>query len=67
MNNGYLVAGLGVLGLIVGAGMYMLDWHKTIGLGGIGLGVVLILAGVWLSRGALKKARTQTERVATTA
>ena len=67
MNNGYLVAGLGVLGLIVGAGMYFADWHRTIGLGGVGLGVVLILVGVWLSREAMKKAQSQTERVATTA
>ena len=66
MNNGYLVMGLGVLGLIVGAGMYAADWHKTIGLGGIGLGVVLILAGAWFSREAMKKAQSQTERVATT-
>ena len=66
MNNGYLVMGLGALGLIVGAGMYAADWHKTIGLGGIGLGVVLILAGAWFSREAMKKAQSQTERVATT-
>ncbi len=50
MNTGYLLAGLGVLGLILGAAMYAYSWHKTIGLGGVGLGVVLILIGIVMAR-----------------
>ena len=50
MNLGYIGIGLGVLGLIIGGAMYASDYHKTIGLGGIALGVILILGGVWLSR-----------------
>jgi hypothetical protein len=59
MNTGYWVAGLGVLGLAVGVAMYAADWHKTIGEGGIGLGIVLILAGIWLSRGTTSKKAVQ--------
>jgi protein-S-isoprenylcysteine O-methyltransferase Ste14 len=54
MNTGYWIVGLGVLGLIVGAAMYAASWHRTIGLGGVVLGVILILAGYWLSRGTKK-------------
>ena len=57
MNAGYPVAILGVLGVLLGAGMYASDWHKTIGLGGIGLGIVLMLAGVWMARSMRPKAR----------
>ena len=59
MNAGYPVAVLGVLGAILGAGMYAADWHRTIGLGGVGLGIVLILAGVWMARSAAPKATPQ--------
>ncbi len=52
MNLGYVVAILGVLGIIVGAGMYLAPWHRTIGLGGIVLGVILLIVGVWYSRTA---------------
>ncbi len=54
MNNGYLLAALGVLGVILGAGMYAAAWHKTVGLGGIGIGVVLLVAGFWLARNPMK-------------
>jgi hypothetical protein len=60
MNTGYLVVGLGVLGLVLGAGMYADDWHRTIGLGGVALGVVLVIAGFWLSRSGSKMASTST-------
>ena len=50
LNSGYAVAILGVLGIIVGAAFYAMDWHRTIGEGGIGLGAVLLLVGIWLSR-----------------
>ena len=56
MNTGYIVAVLGVLGAILGAGMYAAQWHKTVGLGGIGLGILLILVGVWMARIAQPKA-----------
>jgi hypothetical protein len=59
MNTGYLLAGLGVIGLILGAGMYAADWHRTIGLGGVGLGVVLLLAGIWMARSKPMKAMPQ--------
>jgi len=59
MNAGYGVAILGVLGVILGASLYAADYHKTIGLGGIGLGIILILVGVWMARGMKPKAAPQ--------
>jgi hypothetical protein len=55
MKTGYLVLGLGILGIIVGASMYVAGFHHTIGLGGMGLGVILVLLGAWLSSGTQKK------------
>jgi len=49
MNIGYALAGLGILGVIVGAAMYAAKWHQKIGLGGLGLGVVLLVIGIWLA------------------
>jgi hypothetical protein len=49
MKTGILVALLGVLGVIIGGGMYAAAWHKTIGLGGLVIGVVLLIAGIALS------------------
>ena len=54
MNMGYGVAALGVLGLVIGGAMYAADWHRTIGLGGVGVGVILLIAGFWMSRSAKK-------------
>ena len=54
MNAGYVVAVLGVLGLVLGGAMYAIPWHRTIGLGGVALGVILLLAGIWLSRSGKK-------------
>ncbi len=59
MNLGLVGMGLGVLGLVVGAGMYAADWHRTIGLGGIVLGVILLVGGFWLWRSAKPKVQTQ--------
>ncbi|HXY56676.1 MAG TPA: hypothetical protein VEH01_03590 [Nitrososphaerales archaeon] len=59
MNTGYPVAILGVLGVILGASLYAADWHRTIGLGGIGLGIVLILAGVYMARSTKPAAAPQ--------
>jgi len=39
--------------------MYAAQWHKTVGLGGVGLGIVLIIAGVWMARGVKPKAMPQ--------
>ncbi|MDA4127876.1 MAG: hypothetical protein OK422_00190 [Thaumarchaeota archaeon] len=50
MKNSLLVLGLGVLALVVGGAMYAIDYHRTIGLGGVGLGVLLILGGVAMTR-----------------
>ena len=59
MNTGYALAVLGVVGVVLGTGMYITSWHKTIGLGGIGLGMLLILVGVWMARGTRPKAMPQ--------
>jgi len=59
MNTGYIVAVLGVLGVILGAVMYAAQWHKTIGLGGLGLGILLIVVGVWMARSVQTKAMPQ--------
>jgi uncharacterized membrane protein YkgB len=61
MNTGYAVAALGILGVIVGAGMYAAAWHRTIGLGGVGLGVILLVAGIWLARNPPAKPAPQTQ------
>ena len=50
MNMGYALAGLGILGVIIGAGMYAAVWHRTIGLGGLALGIILLIVGIWLAR-----------------
>jgi len=49
MNTGYPVAGLGILGVVIGAAMYAAKWHRLIGLGGLGLGIVLLVIGIWLA------------------
>ena len=59
MNTGYGVAILGILGLIVGIGMYAASWHKTIGLGGVGLGIILLIVGIWYSRQPMKTTAAQ--------
>ena len=64
MNTGYAVAVLGVLGVVLGALMYAAQWHKTIGRGGVGLGILLIVVGVWMARGMQPKAASQTTRPA---
>jgi Na+/phosphate symporter len=48
MKIGMPVTILGILAIIVGGAMYADNYHKTIGLGGIVLGVVLIIIGVIL-------------------
>ncbi len=45
MKPGIWLAVLGVLGVAIGAAMYLVDWHRTIGLGGVGLGIVLVVVG----------------------
>ncbi|MDA4126456.1 MAG: hypothetical protein OK452_04535 [Thaumarchaeota archaeon] len=48
MKLGILLVLLGVLGVVAGVAMYFVDWHRTIGLGGVGLGVVLLVVGGFL-------------------
>ena len=36
---------LGVLALVAGLSMYVISWHRTIGLAGTGLGIVLLVVG----------------------
>ena len=45
MKPGIWLALLGVLGVVIGAAMYLVDWHRTIGLGGVGLGILLVVVG----------------------
>jgi membrane protein DedA with SNARE-associated domain len=49
MKPGIWIALLGILGVVAGAAMYLSDFHRTIGLGGVGLGVVLLVVGGYLS------------------
>ncbi len=43
---------LGILAIIVGGGMYGYPWHRTIGEGGLVLGVILIILGAawWMMK-----------------
>ncbi len=54
MNSGYWLAGLGVLALVIGGATWALDWHHTIEEGGVGVGVILILIGLYISSGGVK-------------
>lgn len=47
MGYGIWVVMLGILGIIIGGAMYDDNYHKTIGTGGIILGVILIIVGAW--------------------
>ncbi len=49
MKPGIWIALLGILGVVIGAAMYFVDWHRTIGLGGVGLGIVILVVGGVLS------------------
>lgn len=44
---GLWIAILGILGIIIGAAMYMADYHRTIGTIGMILGLILFVVGVW--------------------
>ena len=45
MKPGIVLAALGIIGVVAGIAMYFMDWHRTIGLGGLGLGIVLLVVG----------------------
>ena len=45
MKLGIMLVILGILGIIIGGALYAADYHRTIGLGGIGLGVLLLIVG----------------------
>jgi len=52
MGYGMWILILGILALIVGGAMEAASYHKTIGLGGIGLGVILVIIGIawWMMK-----------------
>lgn len=54
MNQGYTFAGLGILAIVIGGAMWALDWHHTIGEGGVGVGIILVIVGLYMSRGSKK-------------
>jgi hypothetical protein len=45
MKPGILLALLGILAVVAGIAIYLVGGHRTIGLGGIGLGIVLLVVG----------------------
>lgn len=55
MKPSIWIALLGILGVVVGSAMYFVDWHRTIGLGGVGVGIVLLVVGGVL---AMQKPKT---------
>jgi hypothetical protein len=58
MKPGMVLVVLGVLGVVAGVAMYFVDWHRTIGLGGVGLGIALLVVGGFLS---MQKPKVATE------
>jgi hypothetical protein len=48
MKLGALIIGFGVVAVVVGATMALAQWHRTLGLGGIGLGVLLVVGGAYV-------------------
>jgi hypothetical protein len=58
-----ILLALGVIALATGAALVVLQYHHTVGLAAVGLGVVLLLAGVgmaYLGRNAVKVVEKQT-------
>jgi hypothetical protein len=60
MKPGIVLVVLGILGVVAGVAMYFVDWHRTIGLGGVGLGIVLLVVGGVLSMQKPKTASAPT-------
>ncbi|HEV2225894.1 MAG TPA: hypothetical protein VGR56_03710 [Nitrososphaerales archaeon] len=60
MKPGILLAVLGIIGVVAGVAMYFMDWHRTIGLGGLGLGIVLLVVGGVLTMQKSKTASAPT-------
>jgi len=52
MGIGMWIMILGILGIIIGGAMYGDNYHKTIGLSGIALGIILIVLGAawWMMK-----------------
>jgi hypothetical protein len=61
MNQGIVVAALGVLAIVVGGAMVALQYHRTIGLGALGLGVILLAGGAFLALRMKGKASLQVQ------
>ncbi len=52
MKFGLPLAVLGILGIVLGGAMYAYRYHRTIGTGGIILGVILLVVGIawWMMK-----------------
>ena len=52
MGYGVWIAILGILAIIIGGAMEAASYHKTIGWGGIILGIILIILGLawWMTK-----------------
>jgi membrane protein DedA with SNARE-associated domain len=48
MGYGIWILILGILAVIIGGAMEAASYHKTVGWGGIGLGIILIIVGAVL-------------------
>ena len=63
MKIGIWVTILGILALVIGAAMYLADYHRTIGSIGAILGLILLVVGVawwtWKDRTASKPTAAQ--------
>lgn len=70
MGYGIWIVILGILAVIIGGAMEAASYHKTIGLGGIILGIILIILGLawWMmkERSAPKPATPQATQPAKT-
>jgi hypothetical protein len=59
MKTSYVLLIIGVLALLAGIGMYVSKWHRSIGLGGTALGVLLLVVGGYMAAREKKPAAMQ--------
>jgi hypothetical protein len=59
MKTSYVLLIIGVLALLAGIGMYVSKWHRSIGLGGTALGVLLLVVGGYIAAREKKPAAMQ--------
>src|ERR1700689_4960312 len=67
MKSWSILLALGVIALAVGAGMILLQYHHTVGLGAVGLGVLLLAAGGGLAYLDRKAPKVQDQKITTPA